>query len=103
MKITSIKAIMLKWDCPLMSDAISPNTRRQALLVKVETDTKLFGIGEAFCYGSPLHVGKAIIEEQLAPHLIGEDPSDIERLWQTMYWRTIANGRRGVVFQLCQL
>ena len=97
MKITSIKAIMLKWDCPLMSDAISPNTRRQALLVKVETDTKLFGIGEAFCYGSPLHVGKAIIEEQLAPHLIGEDPSDIERLWQTMYWRTIANGRRGVV------
>ena len=97
MKITGIKTILLKWDCPLMSDAISPNTRRQALLVKVETDSELFGIGEAFCYGSPLHVGKAIIEEQLAPHIIGWDPEEIEKIWQTLYWRTIANGRRGVV------
>lgn len=97
MKITDVKTILLKWKCSLMSDAISPNTVRQALLVKVETDSGLYGIGEAFCYGSPLHVGKAIIEEQLAPHIIGEDPENIEMLWQRMYWRTIANGRRGVV------
>lgn len=97
MKITAVKAIMIKWDCSLMSDAISPNTKRQALLVKVETDTELYGIGEAFCYGSPLHVGKAILEEQLAPHIIGENPENIEKIWQTLYWRTIANGRRGVV------
>ena len=80
-----------------MSDAVSPNTRRQALLEKVETDTELYGIGEAFCYGSPLRVGKTIIEEQLAPHLIGENPEKIELLWQRMYYRTVANGRRGVV------
>ena len=97
MKITDVKAILLKWNCPLMSDAISPNTRRQALLVRIDTDTELYGIGEAFCYGSPLQVGKAIIEEQLSSHLIGQDPENIELLWQTMYWRTIANGRRGVV------
>ena len=80
-----------------MSDAISPNTKRQALLVKVETDSGLYGIGEAFCYGSPLHAGKVIIEEQLTPYLIGQDPENIELLWQTMYWRTIANGRRGIL------
>ena len=80
-----------------MSDALSVCTARQALLVKIETDTELYGIGEAFCYGSPLHVGRSIVEEQLAPMLIGQDPEQIENLWQTMYWRTIANGRRGVV------
>lgn len=97
MKITAIKTILLKWACPLMADALSPNTKRQALLVKVETDTDLYGIGEAFCYGSPLEVGKAVIEQQLSPHLIGEDPTNIEKIWQTLYWRTIANGRRGVL------
>ena len=80
-----------------MSDALSVCTARQALLVKIETDTELYGIGEAFCYGSPLRVGRSIVEEQLAPMLIGQDPEQIENLWQTMYWRTIANGRRGVV------
>ncbi len=97
MKITAVEPILLKWACPLMSDALSPNTKRQALLVKVQTDAGLYGIGEAFCYGSPLAVGKAIIEEQLAPHIIGQNPENIEAIWQTLYWRTIANGRRGVV------
>lgn len=97
MKITSVKTILLKWKCPVMSDALSVCSARQALLVKLETDSELYGIGEAFCYGSPMHAGKAIIEEQLAPMLIGQNPENIELLWQTMYWRTIASGRRGVV------
>lgn len=97
MKITSVKTIPLKWECPLISDALSVCSVRQALLVKIETDTEFYGIGEAFCYGSPMQVGKAIIEYQLAPMLIGQNPEHIEQLWQTMYWRTIANGRRGVV------
>lgn len=97
MKITAVEAIMLRWPCDIMSDALSVCTARQALLIKISTDSELYGIGEAFCYGSPLKVGKYIVEEQLAPVLIGQNPLEIERLWQTMYWRTIANGRRGVV------
>lgn len=97
MKITAVKTILLKWKCPPMSDALSVCNARQALLIKIETDSELYGIGEAFCYGSPLLIGKAIIEEQLAPILIGQNPEYIEKLWQTMYWRTIANGRRGLV------
>lgn len=97
MKITSVKTILLRWKCPVMGDALTVCSARQALLVKIETDTELYGIGEAFGYGSPLNVGKAVIEEQLAPILVGEDPQNIEKLWQTMYWRTIAGGRRGVV------
>ena len=97
MKITSVEVIMLRCPCQTIADALSVCSSRQALLVKINTDTELYGIGEAFCYGSPLVAGKAIIERQLAPIIIGQNPENIEKLWQTMYWRTIANGRRGLV------
>lgn len=97
MKITSVNAIGLRWKCPVMSDAMSICRARQALLVKVETDAGLYGIGEAFCFGSPLIIGKYIIEEQLTPSILGEDPADIELLWQKMYWRNVPNGRTGLV------
>ncbi len=97
MKITAVKAIGMRWECPVMSDAMSVCARRQALWVKVETDTEIYGIGEAFCFGSPLIIAKHIVEDQLAPALVGEDPTDIERLWQTMYWRNVPNGRTGLV------
>lgn len=97
MKITAVKAIGLRWECPVMSDSMSVCRARQALWVKVETDTDIYGIGEAFCYGSPLIIAKHIVEDQLAPALLGEDPTDIERLWQRMYWRNVPNGRTGLV------
>lgn len=97
MKIVSVKAIGMRWQCPVMSDAMSVCKARQALWVKVETDKGIIGIGEAFCYGSPLIIAKYIVEEQLAPVLINEDPTDIELLWQKMYWRNVPNGRTGLV------
>ena len=97
MKITAVKAIGLRWECPVMSDSMSVCKARQALWVKVETDTEIYGIGEAFCYGSPLIIAKYIVEEQLAPAILGEDPTEIERLWQRMYWRNVPNGRTGLV------
>lgn len=97
MKITAVKAIGLRWECPVMSDAMSVCRARQALWVKVETDSEFYGIGEAFCFGSPLIVAKHIVEDQLAPAVVGEDPTDIERLWQRMFWRNVPNGRTGLV------
>ncbi len=97
MKITAVKAILLKTPCKIMSDAISVCTQRQALLVKVETDSGIYGIGESFCFGNPLIIGKHIIEDQLAPMIIGEDPDYIEKIWNTIYWRSIAHGRRGLI------
>ena len=97
MRITAVKAIGLRWECPVMSDSMSVCRARQALWVKLETDTEIYGIGEAFCYGSPLIIAKHIVEDQLAPAILGEDPTDIERLWQRMYWRNVPNGRTGLV------
>ena len=96
MKITKVTGIALRVPCAPVSDALSTSTARQALLVRVETDAGIEGIGEAFSFGAPLRAMQAILDDQLAPSLIGEDPLNIERLWQTLYWRTLANGRRSL-------
>lgn len=96
MKITAIRGIMLRCTCSPISDALSTSTARQALLVKIETDAGLYGIGEAFTYGARLKIMKYLVEEQLGPMLIGQDPAEIEKHWNTMYWRTIAHGRRSM-------
>src|SRR6185437_11549254 len=51
------------------------------LLVEIETDAGIVGIGEAAL--SP-QVSKQVIDLYLKPLLIGQDPFDVEFLWQHM-------------------
>ena len=75
MKITAVKGIPLRCGCSPISDALGTSTGRQALLVKIETDTEIYGIGEAFTYGAPLAIMKYIVESQLGPMLgMGDGP-----------------------------
>lgn len=97
MQITAVKGIALRCSCEPISDALSTSTARQALLVKVETNAGIFGIGEAFTYGASLAVMKQIVEDQLGPMLIGMDPQEIEKIWKMLYWRTLAHGRRSMI------
>jgi len=95
MKIKDIRTIALscKIDPPYAS-AAGMQSRRGALLVEVETDSGIVGIGEAGLGGG---AAAAVIEKDLKPALIGEDPLMIEGLWQKMFARTRQYGRRGVV------
>jgi len=70
---------------------------RNALLVEVETDTGLIGLGEAGSAGGPLASTQVVVELELKPLLLGEDPLLIEYLWQKMFQRTRQHGRRGIV------
>ncbi len=84
MKITEIETIAL----------LDPGKAGETL-VRVHTDEGLTGLGQA---ESPSLVIDAIIRcdgglEQL---IRGEDPLQVERLWQKMYARTGLFGRRGV-------
>jgi L-rhamnonate dehydratase len=63
------------------------------LIVEVFTDQGLVGIGNAAL--TP-HVTKQVIDRYLAPLLIGHDPWDTEFLWQHMYRKTMAFGRKGI-------
>ncbi len=111
MKITAVRAIP-------MSDPVPPERQHRtdlgtkvksdAVLVQVETDEGLTGIGASL--GSPL-VLCGLVEHDLAPALVGEDPMFSERLYEKMYngsrWKPAldrghaqpGDGRRGVTME----
>jgi L-alanine-DL-glutamate epimerase-like enolase superfamily enzyme len=63
------------------------------LVVEILTDTGLVGIGNAAL--AP-HITKQVIDLYLKPLAIGADPWDFEFLWQHMYRKTMAFGRKGI-------
>ncbi|HEV2349823.1 MAG TPA: L-rhamnonate dehydratase [Terriglobia bacterium] len=63
------------------------------LVVEVFTDNGLVGIGDAAL--TP-HVTKQVIDQYLKPLVMGADPWDIEFLWQHMFRKTMAFGRKGI-------
>src|ERR1700693_5621890 len=75
-----------------MSDPVPPQRQHRtdlgtkvksdATLVLVETDNGLTGMGTAL--GTPPVVA-AIIEHELAPEVVGEDPLFSERIYEKMY------------------
>lgn len=95
MKIAAIHAIPLSCAVdPPYASAAGVQARRGGLLVEVETDGGITGIGEAGLGGG---VTATVIEKIMAPLLIGQDPLLIEAHWQRMFATTRQFGRRGVV------
>ncbi|MDA0791314.1 MAG: galactonate dehydratase [Proteobacteria bacterium] len=74
MKITSVKAIAA-------SARFSPTATRNFVYVKIETDEGITGWGEAT--SGPLAV--ATMVDEFGKVIIGKDPMEIERHWQTLY------------------
>lgn len=60
---------------------------RQECLVKVHTDEGITGLGSADTAHRDARVVAAVIEHVLKPVVIGDDPTDVERLWQKMWSR----------------
>src|SRR5262249_783314 len=71
--------------------------RREYVLVWVEDASGETGLG--FTVGSRFPRGAAplqpVVDEALAPILVGRDPTDIEALWEQMSFETLLLGRRG--------
>ena len=97
MKITHVEAIYLRQpEVRFLCDS-----GQDALLVRVETDAGITGIGEVD--SNPM-AAKGAIEgpfshttaSGLAQVVVGEDPFETERLWHKMYRANIYGGRRGV-------
>ena len=97
MKITDIKAIPLLIplkEIPPFSVSGKNPLFHTDVLVKVFTDEGITGYGEAFRY--PPAAVSTCIEEGLKPHLLGENPMHVERLWNLMYNITSGEwGRKG--------
>jgi L-rhamnonate dehydratase len=63
------------------------------LIVEIASDSGQVGIGNAAL--SP-RVTKQVIDLYLKPILLGANPFDYEYLWQHLYRKTIAFGRKGI-------
>ncbi len=88
MKITEVKTYLMHAGRPGGGWAA-----RNWLFVKIFTDEGIYGVGEAS--GWPRVVQTAI--EDLTPLLIGEDPFQIEKLWQKLYLAMMGHGMTGIV------
>ena len=110
MKITEIRTRVLRWRgktvplpphfCTNPMDLLElPEASMRTftfhgwLIVEVFTDDGQVGLGNAAL--AP-QLTKQVIDLYLKPLLIGQDPWDIERLWQHMYRKTMAFGRKGI-------
>jgi L-alanine-DL-glutamate epimerase-like enolase superfamily enzyme len=69
------------------------------LLVQLDTDAGLRGLGFAYALQGSGRALLAVAEDDLAPIVLGEDPLDHERLAAKVYWRLQTVGRRGLVQQ----
>ena len=91
MKILRVRAIPMSAPVPPERQHrtdLGTKVKSDATLIRVETDSSLVGIGAAL--GTPPVVA-AIIEHELEPELVGEDPMFSERLYEKMY-----NGSRAI-------
>jgi len=110
MKITEVRTRVVRWrgktvplpphfctnpmDLLELPEASMPTFKfHEWLIVEIFTNDGHVGIGNAAL--SP-QIAKQIIDLHLKPLVIGQDPWDIERLWQLMYRKTIAFGRKGI-------
>jgi len=96
LKITDVRAIPLA--IPVREESPpspwTPGIAKQ-VLVRIDTDAGLTGWGEAFAYGAPLAVCN-VIEEALAPMLVGEDATHVDGLLDRLQRVLMIWGRRGL-------
>ncbi len=98
MKIIDVTVTKLNYtmDTP-MADAIHYMPERGLLIVHVHTDSGLTGIGESATYGGDIDGIARMVTSELKHAILGEDPFDVERLWQRMAMRSHQRGTRGAL------
>ena len=91
MKIRSVDAYWVHIPIPPEKQHTSDfgrTTSFDATLVRIDTECGLTGWGEAKSQVGSMAANQALtamINEEFAPLLVGEDPRDITRLWETLY------------------
>ena len=85
-------------DAKVLTGRQQPMTEIAMLFAEVQTADGHQGLGLSYAKraGGP---GQFAHAKELAPALIGEDPSDIGRLWTKLCWAGASVGRSGLATQ----
>ncbi len=87
-------------DAPHVQDGtippIAPGAKgRNELFAHIVADDGTEGLG----WYAGIASARSVIEDNLKDLLIGQDPFNIEKLWDDMFWRVRGYGRKGIAFQ----
>ena len=77
-------------------DAIQEFDSMEVITATVHTDQGTEGVGFAYTIGRGGRAVKVFLDDEFVPLILGEDPNDIERLWEKMWWGPHWVGRGGV-------
>lgn len=85
-------------DAKVLTGRQTPMTEIAMLFAEIETRDGHRGLGLSYSKraGGP---GQFVHAKEIAPALIGEDPSDISRLWTKLCWAGASVGRSGMSTQ----
>lgn len=109
MKITDVRVLVLKApeDYGASAGGEEAHGIKYLGIVRVETDAGITGYADL---ETQPHVARAIVDAPsegsitgfygLRSVLLGEDPFDVERLWDKMYMGSVYYGRRGAALQV---
>ncbi len=93
MKIDHLETINLRFEyTDGFTYAGGKCTGRLTILVLVHCDNGQIGIGSAYTHPALAYL---VVQHQLAPLLVGRDPTDVEAIWDLMYRVTRWYGRKG--------
>lgn len=100
MRITAVRSHLLRYDLPEeLGYSQQYYTTRSAHLVEVATDEGLTGWGECFGPGPVARANATIVEEVIAPLVVGRNPLHREVLWHDVYNRLRDHGQKGMPIQ----
>lgn len=100
MKITSVKTYRYRYDIPQgeeFGNSTRWNTAKNTVLVQIDTDEGITGYGEADAAGGPAEVTAFIINHEIGPYVIGQDPLCVDAIFEDVYQKSMIHGRRGVI------
>ncbi|HWS35520.1 MAG TPA: mandelate racemase/muconate lactonizing enzyme family protein [Actinoplanes sp.] len=85
-------------DAKVFTGRQRPMTEVAFLFAEIRTESGLAGVGFSYSKraGGPAQFAHA---REVAPDLLGEDPSDIQRLWTKLVWAGASVGRSGAATQ----
>jgi D-galactarolactone cycloisomerase len=99
MRITDVKTHVLSTPLDVeFAFSMGWVKRRSTMIVELITDDGITGWGESLCHGlQPPDIAATIVHSALKPLVVGEDPFDVDVLWERMYNRTRPFGQKGAV------
>ncbi len=100
MRITDLTTTALSYPQgrPIQDATIPPpppgSGGRAQLFIHIQTDEGIEGLG----IGQAGPGVRDVVEHGLKDLLVGQDPFEIEKLWNDMFWRVRGYGRKGIAF-----